>query len=127
MSQQETPNELFELKAELSLIKELLKEAIAQNKVLSESLADYKNQAVKGEKLARNNRALGLLTIVVAPLVLGYAFYDVNSEFDQTGLKSGSIKSREVPPQATTLATILGVGGTLGLSKDEILGLIKKK
>jgi len=75
----------------------------------------------KLEKLARNNRALIILAIVLTPLIAGAVLYDINAELREGSL-SASIRSKPlaIPDSAKSLSLLLGIGGLMGLSKEQI-------
>lgn len=79
------------------------------------------------EKIVKNNRALLVLAVVLSPLAMGLILYDFSAEL-KDGKLSGAVRSRSItfPDQAKTISVILGIGGVLGLSKDELIALMKK-
>lgn len=73
------------------------------------------------EKFTRNNRALLVLSIVISPLIMGILLYEISAEL-KDGKVSASINSRPltIPDSAKSLSLLLGIGGLLGLSKEQL-------
>jgi len=81
----------------------------------------------KVERFARNNRALLILAIVLSPLMMGILLYEISAEL-KDGKISASIHSRSIttPDSAKTLSFVLGIGGLLGLNKENLAAIAMK-
>lgn len=78
------------------------------------------------EKLARNNRALLILVIVLLPLITFATLYSVDFNFKEGKLNELNFRSREIsiPAETKFLISLFGLGGLFGLSKDELTKII---
>lgn len=80
----------------------------------------------KLERLARNNRALVILWAVLSPFLVSAVLYTFSIEFRDGRLAQASLKSRDfnIPGETQVLIVIIGMGGLLGLSKEQLANLI---